>query len=66
MVRIILIFSFLIVNIYGNKISEKNLAVFSKFDGNAVLIKWVIPNLDKNYTIDYIELIIKKRLYYQL
>ncbi len=50
MVRIILIFSFLIVNIYGNKISEKNLAVFSKFDGNAVLIKWVIPNLDKNYT----------------
>lgn len=50
MVRIILIFSFLIVNIYGNKIFEKNLAVFSKFDGNAVLIKWVIPNLDKNYT----------------
>ncbi len=50
MVRSLLFLCLLIVNIYANKSLDQKVTVFSKYDGNSILIKWTTPDLQRDFT----------------
>ena len=50
MVRILFFIYFIFINLSANELVNDKVLVFSKYDGNAILIKWTTPDLEKDFT----------------